>query len=694
MTKILNIWELRKIYEQLYKDFTEQTKEKNDSLTIRESLEFAYSKTTLKKIEQLLNHNENELPAEVKIFLDEHWDTFKSSYLCYTSLPKNKVNLFLCDLAIYASNRLNQDENFIPFGAVNLLMPSVETESQSNDWPHLGTYSSFSENNELEYYVNTQVDPKLVIQTHILSDCEQYLIPVMSLPEILEKDNRLKCFNHYYNMDVHASTAACLTKNEIYRVELHSVLTSNLKTAYTGYKINSRMGNHLLARLNRLCNFLYANSMMILGEEERASEGVYSAIIEFQEYYDLLHKKGQGGKVPSDVKLQIQHLLDISSSIKHNNDETEASSICIASRREELLRCIKTHEVVLSQISLDAQQNNKLILDAKARYESVLNFFTKQPYNQGADRLSITVSCLQKINNFRLEVNDWNSLLPLGALDAKDIEALLSVEKLLTNDILDQLMSVESLNKLAFSISPSPFGAILFYIKEELVERGILSRGMHIGQLVFGLLPEKQFAVVQSLDSTISYVTHSYDDLYDVLLHLKHDSRMVVLKSVSNYCAIFDDTHNQHNVKYLLKNNDEEKQIFRTLVQKQDRMRVNIRQRSLYQRTRTWSTQQRVQLSVHADTSDEETDFFSSGSMSDDETRSDVANYSSDEHSGEEHIRVRERPEANSDEDLEDSRPIQFLRINSQTHGFGFFGRAHDVGPNIQNTQENDIPEP
>lgn len=388
--------------------------------TIRNKLELEYSKDVLTKISVIFGKERNAIPSEIQLFLKENWQNINGTCLCYTTLPESDITLLLCQSAIYAAKNLHQKSTR---NVLNLLMPTVQTVSYSDDFPDLNIGT---DNGSLEHL-------QFILKTHCLAQNGSYLIPLRLLPNILENNK----YNPYFNYQVHSEQCAVICEEEISRLIAHSTSSRELRDAFLNYQASQHNQDNLFGRLNILCRAMYINSKVALGNSENAGSGIYAMILSFRDYWQGL-KDSQLKLIPEAVKRQINLLLTLSFNPNANKNATETIETCLATRRYELQKAMSDCEKELCEIGMQEQEKVQFILQAKQNYFQARECFLKTITNKsyaGNDPLKLTKTLIDcfKVNISILSLRDLHDLFFLNAQEIREIGKNPSIGKQIAN---------------------------------------------------------------------------------------------------------------------------------------------------------------------------------------------------------------------------------------------------------------------
>lgn len=356
-------------------------------LILQQRVLVRYSKKTLGDLYRLFSAPpDSSLINALQEYLQQHWGLIKGTLVCYTAIPQHDVTLLICDVAEWVISEKNKGltNSDKPYGIVQVLMPSVHTTSVSNDYPSLGP-EEIAEGQ----WINSLVDIKSVIQTHILGRDATYLIPVKQCTQIQVDAHHNRLINPYFDYELHNSDQAFLDVADVERLMSHSAATRALYDAKTHYEYLLTDQSNLLGHLHQLCRLLYFNSAHGgIGEQANAGAGTYQAIILFNNYYQQLCETDKSN-IPLPLRDEITFLLDLAGNPEKNRNATTTIGTCIGMRRERLAPMLVMHEKTLATIGVQADNKAFLLEHAQSTFLAcksyLLDQFIEGKYSTGQD---------------------------------------------------------------------------------------------------------------------------------------------------------------------------------------------------------------------------------------------------------------------------------------------------------------------
>ena len=479
--------------------------------TLREKIIYAYHKKTLSEFKVLTEE-------KLKQYLYDNWSLIKGTSLCYTAIPEDEVTKLLCNAAEWLSN----DQE----GALNLLMPTVNTESLSNDYPNLGSYQD-----ERGVSKVAPVELSKVLQTHILGREGYYLIPVHCLVALESETETLN--NVYFDFTKHKDEMSQLNEEERRRLFEHSKLTEALQQGLKAYAVYVTDNGGLLEHLEHLYRILDANSVNGSGQELNAGWGVYSGIIQFNDYYRKLDK-AERQRIPEDLSKEINYLLNLSSDKDLNITEGGQINIdtCLARRAHGLGPLIKKYAGLLSTIGIKGDSKERLIENAKKEIKenqhSIEQHLNDNTY-RGRDKLSLTLSLLTALNVdlFIHSPADFNDFLNLSA---QEIDEFCQDQSVRTS-LRQQFYNIEELLIFCIETTPDRIKIILSHLVQDL--RATLIRShKDVSALLMGL-DEIRFRIVcNELKVILPTLITSNKQFNEVLRHISPEQCVILCDSL------------------------------------------------------------------------------------------------------------------------------------------------------------------
>lgn len=406
----------------------------------------------------------------------------------------------------------------------------MQYEKLQKDTAHYETHGDF---------LVPRIDVSKVFNTHILSHDQKSLIPVLVLI------NAHKDMRPYIDMDTDVSALA--QEEERNRLINHSSETSAYESARANLALILSDQSNLLGHLNVLCsNLKHYDAHAGIGHNERAGEGVYAAIIEFNTYYQSLCD-AEKEKIPSTLKTEIDLLLSLSSNPEQNDNATQNLSTCIGTRREHLEAAIKGNEVLLASIANQGDAKTTLIETAQKelleRKASLFAFYEtpqhldpvttddKAPSMKKKDKLSINKKILEalKIDTTIRSLTDFNTIM---CLENQDILALFKNEKS-RKEIVDVLRNVETLHDVCLDLPLNKIKALCTITNPTLFET-LLTQEQNIQQVLFALSEDKVAYILQELVQAkkvefIFIAQHYPESLQSILENLSEEERLAVI---------------------------------------------------------------------------------------------------------------------------------------------------------------------
>lgn len=411
----------------------------------------------------------DNVTQELERVLEENWKHVKGTLLGYTTQPEDSVTVLLCDIAQSLSTEIKRS-------ALTVLMPGLLTDMMPDE------------------LLNGEI--KTILCTHIVSECGKYVLPVDILCQLtLPEDPGQQWANPYY--DITDTEDNCYIKlNEKKRLFNHSTETKVLFNAKEEYKrfLNKES---LLGHLNELVQQLRFNGAhQGIGAQNNAGSGAYSAIIRFNDYYNLLNSE-QKHRIPEKLKNEIETLITLSEDPSKNISATENMETCISTREEKMSPEIREHQVLLNDIGIDAEKSTELLRKAKDTFEKQSHMLKEQlkqnQYKGGRDTLPVTKALLDYLN-MPLSISSPEELNDFLRCSPNEMHGILSSDKSIHSQIIEQLETLEIFVTLMLQTSSARLKVLLFHIGQGVIEKHIHNSSDISACLMF--LDEERFEIV------------------------------------------------------------------------------------------------------------------------------------------------------------------------------------------------------
>ena len=519
----------------------------NNNNTFFDIMIDAYHQHALSFIEVALNTLDlNQLKNALAI----HWSNINGNALCYTALPNDPITTLFCDIAQFLAPQLNST-------AISLLMPTVSTESQFDDFPDLRT-----------------IDLKTVLSTHILSENGNYLIPLSLLSkremkadaaggypqfEIATIDVK-KLMSPYYQYDLHGDQPYLINET-VERLFTYCSETEVIFDAIKQHQAFMQDDQNLLGQLMRLAHLLKQNSVNGLGQELEAGKNGFVAITVFFDYYNQLTNTQQS-KIPEEIKSIIDKILRYGTEPTRQQDGTIVDrsteiGTCIASISTSLFEAISKagHQQVLSNISISKQKKGKLLRQLEIQFQHgqiELNKKIQTNCCHGHDPLHVTPNVLTLLSlENKFSIDSEHELEQFMKLSANEIAMLCTEMSDIQYEIVDIINNAENLVSFIFEHSDEKISALLPAIRRALfdIEDGILIFPRDIG-LILGPFENSKFDMLLSV--FINHIRANVKktaDLITLETHLNMPQRSAVYgKLIDILPNLVECTHDFHHL--------------------------------------------------------------------------------------------------------------------------------------------------
>lgn len=453
----------------------------------------AYSKQTLTRLNTLLTSDmpEQELISALTDFLKTNWDFVKFNALSYTALPEHPLTLLLCDVAnvIVETNKSERAAADAvadhPLGIIQILMPTVHTESIHNEYPSL-----HPEQDEVTQEWQ-DVDIKKILKSHIISQDGLSLLPLKLLAQ-LDIDVSNQMINNPYYDYKKPEMLFHLNAEEQKRLFEYSVMSKNIYDAKKLYETYLSDQSNILGHLRQLCANLAFNSAYDgIGTHAQAGQGAYTAIIAFNSYYQAIAKEKD--KLPPELRVEIEKLLALTSDAKENSQAVSNVETCIAHRRQQLMSAMTGHERELSEIALIGESKKEQLQQAKAEFDS-----SKQALDaclasgqsgSGVDKLPLQSMLLQALG-IPFTLSTPQDVACLQRLSLEELENFFFSIPNLIEQFLQQVATFDNFLQFMLETSQNRLRAILSVAPDKIMHKFIPQIHL-VTTLLFALDPER-----------------------------------------------------------------------------------------------------------------------------------------------------------------------------------------------------------
>lgn len=362
-------------------------------LSISERIIRAYYQQTIDKISHVIQNEQlskAEKTAALRALLIENWDFIKGTLLTYTALPNHPATVLWIKVTKYVSTQTNEP-------IITCLMPSIATDSLSDDYPDL----------------TQQLSIRKLLRTHTLSDKSEYLVPVLQLRQYDLANGPIgRLLNPYFDFSIHPGEYAQLSADEMARLKNHSPETEALFNLIDEYHQLLNSEDNLLAKLQELLRLMTANSVNGIGSEMVAGRGGMIAVLNFFTYYHTLSPI-ELESVPQGVRHELDILLRHATpqpvlnskgapvldskgrpTIKLLNTGIDA---CLALRSTSLKKAIQENERILHGIGLSETTKLARREELAGNIQNAMDNITSDNY-RGYEKLGFTVRILSAFN--------------------------------------------------------------------------------------------------------------------------------------------------------------------------------------------------------------------------------------------------------------------------------------------------------
>ncbi|HEY2566851.1 MAG TPA: hypothetical protein VGH95_04005 [Candidatus Aquirickettsiella sp.] len=488
------------------------------SAQFTDGIVLAYTKAVLNKLNKFIHDTDSDKIIEnIKLLLKENWDLVKGSLLSYTAIPEKEITQLLLDLTEYV---VEKDANLAP---ISILMPNVFCDSL-----FLEQYPNLDELNI------TQL--RTVIKTHVLSQNHAFLIPISLLTKEDYVVSKINFPNVYFDLDGDP-LSEYLTNEELNLLANHSSEAKAIWDARHQYKNLLENKATLLGQLNILSRALIQNSNKGKGQEEDAGKDIYSAIINFNGYW----QKVSDHNIPSQVLSEIQKLLNLAAPQEQekeknkNRNHRNLIDTCLATRRKGLENSIAGHEEILDAIGLTHEQKESQIIEVKEKLQKATENLRKSLENNtysGQEQRGITIKILHDLT-IGLRFNDLNGLADaLKNISVHDVKAICALEGA-QEKIVAIISNIENFVILTIELNNEILKALLDGIKDNIMH--LIPSCKDLLALLISLDLNQCAAVVKALKDQLPTIIKNAYDFRDVFEFLTLEQRTVVFEALKDH---------------------------------------------------------------------------------------------------------------------------------------------------------------
>lgn len=434
-------------------------KDLSDDANFKEKLVAHYFKPQVQKLMEILapytrstfEHSAdlvkdvNGLSKELINFLKNIWGDIKGNSLCYTAHPNAPVTQLMCKVASYIAAYALEPEQFSPNYRAQCLEMTLQFLMP-------GIVFEFTDVAPFEGGNWNDVSILQLLQSHILSSNQRYLIPISCLEKLNQTEAALSKLENIHAI-LHGDTDHCyLDLNEVNRLKQHSYVTQEIFSAFEAKEaLQGQDIYSLYGQINILLRELFINSKHGYGSERKAGATAETALRYFVRFYKQLDAD-QKSSLPGSIIEQIRylHLCIADESLGKIKGFNELDT-CMASRRLGLKAAIDGHEHLLGQCILPQSNSNQLRENTTERLKHALfslkQFFTSELQHEVSDSLAIDFLLLDRLgfNIDNLGVQEISEIL--RSLPSEEISTFIS-QPAYQSDIISMLTS--SINEFAF----------------------------------------------------------------------------------------------------------------------------------------------------------------------------------------------------------------------------------------------------
>ena|GEM_PF-6255231 len=481
-------------------------------------VDLVYAQHIITKLKKIIPEDcpANEVSVEkLALMLEDNRNLVQGSRLDYTASPTGDITLLLCTIAEYVAEHQN-------VRAINVLMPGIACDSIC---PHL--YPNLDE-----------VSLRKVLRTHILSDDQNCLIPVLLLARPNIQDPFEPVCNPYFDVYEHKESSVHLSDKELMRLSAHSDTTAAIGSAVSDYKLLWKDNTTLLGKIHELNNAFRYNSVQGIGTEDHAGTDTYVAIVKFIAYYK---KEVDPSTIPSPVVDAIEQIIAFSSDHKVRTAHTATMATCITTLRLNLLKAMQDHESELEKIKPSTEQTQsqitKITQDIK-NYTACLEKHLAEDTYLGYDRRGITTKTMSELQ-FDVKFDDFQTLTEaLQGISAEDVSAICALHNA-PAEIVYAIADVANLVILAIEkLNEDVLQALLYGVGDKI--KSIIDTSESFSTLLILLNPAQRTAVFEALKNQLPSLIKDDYDFALILQYLSPKQCRDVCKSLKKLSSFFD----------------------------------------------------------------------------------------------------------------------------------------------------------
>lgn len=406
---------------------------------------------------------QNGVPPEQ--ILASLWLHISNSVLSYTAHPNSHATERCIALAITAFHQ--QDlKNPAPStrirSSIELLMPSLCDLEHICD-PDKNFFAHWDDKQKQWLDGADSEGIQAILADHILGREGKCLIPIF---DILQQ-NADDAFYPYFVSDAERSKKdnILLKTDEHRRAYLHSPLTRQLFEARMAFAACQTEGNHLLGQLTLMLQAFRQSSILHLGHENEAEQGIYPAIKHFFDFYQAL-PDCMRQKIPISIQNWVTEFLTVLS-----GKSSDIMALCLNQQAKKLAICLEENSNLLLDIGLTSAEQIVALQRAEASVsEAQINALQSYQHRhvRGTDDLPITPVMMAF---FATRLNNTESIIQNGLerLDKASVQALVSVPALLKS-LLAHFAQADNLITFAHKTSEATLGAVLEILSQNHIK--------------------------------------------------------------------------------------------------------------------------------------------------------------------------------------------------------------------------------
>ena len=371
-----------------------------------------------------------------------------------------------------------------------------------------------------------------ILKNHILSESGKYLYPVSLIADVRLIDELEAQPNNPNYDDTRGHADQQINPEEWQRLITHSPHTEAVMQAKANYQALSTQNHHLLGQLTTLIHQLALNDAHGgRGTQEDAAGQVYSALLQFKNYYETLPQE-KISEIPGKIREEINLLLNVAFNPESSVRTENPIQTCIGSRREALYAAILGHDALLAGISMGDDARQRLIEELKEvfnkAHDELKHALDNDTYT-GRDNLGVTPALLENLGiTVKIEsLADINFIVQ--GMEGQDLADILSQDDV-RSQMIQQFTKLEALVILAMETSSTKLPTVFHALEARVHE--LAQTPEDLAALLISLQVDKIEIMLQIMSDKFSDTIEYGSQFGAVLRHLAVEQRTVVYEAM------------------------------------------------------------------------------------------------------------------------------------------------------------------